>query len=159
MKSIGIVTNHNSSLATSMRENLDQVFSGYVKYNNHYLREMDKGSQLTDDCILLMTESTAVKLHGNVADKKRLIVVERTVKESELYKIAAIPENTTVLVVNDQYATTLETVAPALPTGAESPATDPFRGRKRIHKLFASHYSRRKAPGPGIYRNRYRCRQ
>ena len=111
MKSIGIVTDFNSSLASSMRENLERVFSGYVTYNNYYLYELEKSKQLLDDCILIMNESKAVEIHSNVQDKKRLIVVERTLKESELYKIAAIPQNTTVLVVNDHYSTTLETVA------------------------------------------------
>ncbi|EET87777.1 putative sigma54 specific transcriptional regulator [Clostridium carboxidivorans P7] len=44
----------------------------------------------------------------NVLNKENIIVIERTLKGSEIYKIFTLPKNTKVLVVNDDRETTME---------------------------------------------------
>jgi sigma-54 dependent transcriptional regulator, acetoin dehydrogenase operon transcriptional activator AcoR len=110
MRSIGVVTKQKSVLAGFLKENLEQVFSGYAVVNNYYFSDLMPNTIISDDCVLVMSSETAVKVRRYVRDIERIIVVQRTIREPEATKIAAIPENTKVLVVNTDDEMTFETI-------------------------------------------------
>jgi sigma-54 dependent transcriptional regulator, acetoin dehydrogenase operon transcriptional activator AcoR len=111
MKSIGVVTQQKSALADFLKENLEQIFSGYAVVNNYYFSDLMPNTIISDDCVLVMSSEKAVKVRRYVRDIKRIIVVQRTIREPEAFRIAAIPANTKVLVVNNGVEMTLETIA------------------------------------------------
>lgn len=111
MKSIGVVTQQKSALADFLKENLEQIFSGYAVVNNYYFSELVPDAIVSDDCVLVMSSEKAVKARRYVRDIKRIVIVQRTIREPEAIKIAAIPANTKVLVVNNDYEMTIETIA------------------------------------------------
>lgn len=111
MKSIGIVTEGNSSLGEFLAENLREVFLDYVKINNYYFKKLKKGYIIDDDVVLVMIKEKALQIQGYVEDYQKIIVVERTVKDEQIHNILTIPPNTNVLVVNDTIETTLETIS------------------------------------------------
>lgn len=108
MKSIAVVTDTNSKLAKFLKSNLEVVFNDCVKINNYYLNELKEDALIEDDIVLIMIKERAMKVHKHVKDTKRIIVLDRTIKEKEIYKIFSIPEGVDVLVVNDNKETTLE---------------------------------------------------
>jgi sigma-54 dependent transcriptional regulator, acetoin dehydrogenase operon transcriptional activator AcoR len=110
MKSIGVVTKQKTTLADFLRQNLEQVFSGYAAVNNYYFSDLMPNTVISDDCVLVMSSETAVKVRGYVRDIERIIVVQRTIREPEATRIAAIPANTKVLVVNTDDEMTFETI-------------------------------------------------
>lgn len=102
MKSIAIVSDFRvNNVVQTIEENLRMVFMNYVKINNYYICELKEGDLIKDDVILIMLENRLLKIKPFVDDLKKIIVVERTIKETEAYKIFQIPEKTKVLVVND----------------------------------------------------------
>jgi sigma-54 dependent transcriptional regulator, acetoin dehydrogenase operon transcriptional activator AcoR len=111
MKSIGVVTQQESSLADFLKQNLEQIFFGYAVVNNYYFSNLPPNAIIPDDCVLVMSSEKAVKVRRYVQDIKRIIVIQRTIREPEAHKIAAIPPNTKVLVVNNGDEMTFETIA------------------------------------------------
>lgn len=111
MKNIAVITNTNSKLSHFLKKNLEIVFKDYVNINNYYFEELKDGDQIKDDVVMVMIREKAVEVKKYVEDSQRIIVVQRTIGEKEIYKLFSIPKNTKVLVVNDNIETTLETVS------------------------------------------------
>ncbi len=111
-KKVAIVTNtRSSSLGTFLRENLESVLSGYAVIENYYINELDSASIVDADAILVMNKIKAKAVAAWASDPDRLLVVQRTIKESEVYPICSIPSGAQVLVVNDTPETTQELAA------------------------------------------------
>ncbi|MDP3178731.1 MAG: sigma 54-interacting transcriptional regulator, partial [Spirochaetaceae bacterium] len=111
-KKVAIVTNtRGSSLGSFLRENLESVLSGYAVIENRFIDELDGASTLDADAILVMNKLKAKEVAPWVSDPGRLVVIQRTIKESEVYPICSIPSGTKVLVVNDTPETTQELAA------------------------------------------------
>ncbi len=111
MKSIGIITDTNSQLADFLRENLNMVFRDYVNINNYYLNELKSGEYINDDIVLVMMDEKAIKIKKYMKDIKNVVIINRTMSEKVIYKLFKIPANMDVLVINDNYQTTLETIS------------------------------------------------
>ncbi|AKN30601.1 ATPase AAA [Clostridium carboxidivorans P7] len=108
MKTIGIVTNNKSSVASFIRKNLEDIFKNIIKINNYYISDLKDDYIIKDDVVLFMTKEKSFQCEKNVLNKENIIVIERTLKGSEIYKIFTLPKNTKVLVVNDDRETTME---------------------------------------------------
>lgn len=108
MKTIGIVTNNKSSVASFIRKNLEDIFKSTIKISNYYISDLKDDYIIKDDVVLLMTKEKSFQCEKNVLNKENIIVIERTLKGSEIYKIFTLPKNTKVLVVNDDRETTME---------------------------------------------------
>ena len=63
------------------------------------------------DVVLVTTQSKALEIQNHVAEARRILVAQRTIRESDAYRIFAIPAGTAVLVVNNLPETTMEMVA------------------------------------------------
>jgi len=111
MKTIGIVTSSKSLLPKHLRHNLEQIFSGFLRINNHYANDMQPEQAIDDDVIIAMTPEKAIEVKRFVADCKKIVVARRTIKGSEMHRIISIPAGLSVLVVNDSKETTAETVS------------------------------------------------
>jgi len=111
MKSIGVVTNQRKSpLRAFLKENLETVFADYVNVNIYSFSELKPGEMIDDDVVLVMIKNKALEIKTHIPDAQRIIVVQRTTKESEIYKIVSIPTDTSVLIVNDDIETTFEMI-------------------------------------------------
>lgn len=111
MKTIAVVTNSNSRLAKFLKNNLNSIFKGFAKINSYYIDELRDDSIIKDDIVLFMIKEKALECEKYVLNRKNIIIIERTFRESEIYKLFTLPKNTKALVVNDDKETTLETVS------------------------------------------------
>ncbi|WP_347562556.1 sigma 54-interacting transcriptional regulator [Clostridium sp. AWRP] len=111
LKSIGIVTNSNSLVAEFLKSSVENIYKGFVVINNYYLNELKSTDKIDDDVILIMNHGIAIEIERYVKNKKNIIVIERTIKENEVYKIFNIPQGTKALVVNNAKSATLETIS------------------------------------------------
>ncbi|HMM19819.1 MAG TPA: sigma 54-interacting transcriptional regulator [Selenomonadales bacterium] len=109
MKSIGIVTSRNSPLGGFLKGNLEVVFDGLVQIHNYYLDELR--SAIYGDVVLIMVADRAMDVKPYLRKNQHMLLIQRTIKESEALRLAAIPANTRVLVVNDCMETVYETIA------------------------------------------------
>jgi transcriptional regulator with PAS, ATPase and Fis domain len=112
MKQIAIVTQTGKTrLGDALRKNLEEVLGGKAGILEYAFERLAPGEQLEGDLVLAMARSKALELRDHVPDSRRILVVNRTLRERSVYRIFTIPPGTRVLVVNDAPETTLETVA------------------------------------------------
>lgn len=111
MRSIGIVTNGRSHVADFIRQNVESIFKGYAMINNYYIDEFKEDDIIKDDVVLIMINQKTSEVINHILNSNNMIVVNRTLKENEIFKILTIPENTKVLVVNDRKETVMETIS------------------------------------------------
>lgn len=111
MKSIALVTDSNSTLATFLKENLKEVLMDKVTINNYFLNELTEDSIIEDDIVLVMIQERAYQIKKYINKNCKIIVLRRTFIESELLKVFSIPTGTDVLIVNDNKATTYEIIS------------------------------------------------
>lgn len=108
MKTIGIVINEDMSLGELLKSNLLRVFSDFVEINIYRLQHMDNADKIRDDVVLVMTREKAIELFEYIDEREKIVVIERTITMEAFLKLRSIPSETKVLVVNDNYSTTVE---------------------------------------------------
>ncbi|MBU3194035.1 sigma-54 interaction domain-containing protein [Clostridium algidicarnis] len=111
MKSIGIITDRDSYLTKFLEDNLRQVLGDKIVINSYFLDHLEEKDIIEDKVVLVMIRERAYEIKKYVSAKSKIIVVNRTFREDEIYKVFSIPEGTEVLVVNDNDQTTYETVS------------------------------------------------
>ncbi|MDR3673615.1 MAG: sigma 54-interacting transcriptional regulator [Holophaga sp.] len=112
MKRLAVVTdNSRSHLAEALRSNLEEVLGGHVAVRHYTFNAMGPSDPVEADLVLVMVSDKIPLLTDHVADPRHILVVRRTLRERDVYRIFAIPSGARVLVVNDHPVTTLETVA------------------------------------------------
>lgn len=148
MKSIAVIIDVKTELETFLRNNLKIVFGNQTEINFYYLNLLTDDDYIEDDVVLVMTEERAIKTQKYLKDNKSIIILRRTVKEDALYPIFKIPQNTKVLVVNDNIETTLETVTLLYQIGIEHLNLIPFESGKNYDdiKIAITPNVRRKVP-------------
>lgn len=112
MKRLALITDQrNSQLGDVLTQDLKEVLSGRVEIRNHFFDALEPGERIEADVVLVTTESRALEAQNHVAEARRILVVHRTIRESDAYRIFNIPPGTEVLVVNNLPETTLQMVA------------------------------------------------
>jgi transcriptional regulator with PAS, ATPase and Fis domain len=112
MKRIALITDkRNSQLEDVLSGDLGAVFSGRVEIRNYFFESLKAEDFIEADVVLVTTQSKALEIQSHVAEARRILVAQRTIRESDAYRIFTIPAGTRVLVVNNLPETTLEMVA------------------------------------------------
>jgi transcriptional regulator with PAS, ATPase and Fis domain len=112
MKRIALITDtRNSQLEDVLSGDLGDVFNGRVEIRNYFFESLKPEDFIEADVILVTTQSKALEIQSHVAEARRILVAQRTIRESDAYRIFTIPPGTRVLVVNNLPETTLEMVA------------------------------------------------
>jgi len=135
MKSIAVVTDGHSDLGDFLTQNLKEIFDNYININNYYFKNLKKDDIINDDLILVMIKQRALEIQNYVNDSKKIIVIERTIKEAQINSLLSIPKNTNVLVVNDNFETTLETVSLLYQLGINHIKLIPYNPNKEYKQI------------------------
>ena len=109
-KSIGIVIDNNRDLINFLHENIKIVLGDNVKINHYFISEILPTDLINDDVVLIMTNERIPLIINNIKDNKRIRVIRRTLKEDKIHELFFISKGEKVLVVNDSYESTFETV-------------------------------------------------
>ncbi|MEW9076820.1 sigma-54 interaction domain-containing protein [Terrisporobacter glycolicus] len=111
MKTIGIVTDGVTKLEIFLNENIRLIFGEKVKINNYQFKNLEKNHLINDDVILVMINDRVVKVKEYVDDTSKIIKINRSIRQKDIYKLFALPEGMDVLVVNDNEHTIIETIS------------------------------------------------
>jgi hypothetical protein len=112
MKKIALITDiRNSQLGDVLSSDLREVLSGHAEIRNYFFESLKSDEPIEADVVLVTTQSRALEIQNHVTEARRILVVQRTIRESDAYRIFSIPPGTPVLVVNNLPETTMETVA------------------------------------------------
>lgn len=108
MKSIGIVVDKDLELGELLKKNLMIVFQDFVNINIYRLNYMKSDFEIKDDAVLVMTREKAIEIFNHVKEREKVVIIERIVTLEAFLKLLKIPSGSNVLVVNDNYSTTIE---------------------------------------------------
>ena len=112
MKRIAVMTDQrNSQLGDVLARDLKEVLSGRAEIRNFFFESLAPTDLWDADIVLVTTQNKALEVQSYVREARRILVVQRTIRESEAYRIFTIPSGTQVLVVNNLPETTMEMVA------------------------------------------------
>ncbi|CCL35360.1 TPA: sigma 54-interacting transcriptional regulator [Clostridioides difficile] len=111
MKTIAVVTDGLSKLECFLNKNLEMIFKDKVKIKNYYLNKITEKELIKDDIILVMIDDRVLKIKKYVEDVSKIITINRSIKQKDIYKLFSLPEGIDVLVVNDNKHTVLETIS------------------------------------------------
>ena len=100
----------NPDAIRSIQANFEEVFSRYITFTNCYLTQLQPGTLLDADAFLLRDESLLQEAKAFVDDFSKMIVVSRSPSREALNQISAIPAGASVLLVNDSYESTMNTI-------------------------------------------------
>lgn len=109
-KTIVIITDR-LRIAKKLEEDIRQVLADRVCVLPMTLEEAEQASELRGDLFLFTLGNRIERVKAKIPNPEDILVVSRTFKERELVKILEVPKNTKVLVVNDNYENTLQTMA------------------------------------------------
>lgn len=127
MKRIAVVTDHSGSvLGDFLRNNLLEIFGGFVDVALHSFDELRLGDQIEGDAVMVMLPAKMLAVKPFVTDSRRVLSVRRTLKERAVFRLFDIPAGSRVLIVNDTQETTLETVALLYQLGLDHLQLEPF---------------------------------
>jgi len=135
LKTIGIIIDSDLYLADFLIKNLKIVLKDYVQINYYLLEELKDEDKVNDDVVLVMSKERSVEAKKYIYNTENIVLVHRTIKEEDRYKIFAIPKNTKVLVVNDTKETTLETVALLYQIGVKDINLIPYEESKDFSNI------------------------
>jgi len=112
MKRIALmVDQRDAQLGEVFARDLREVLGSLAEVRSVFFESLGQGVRLEDDIVLVTTHDKVLEVQNHVKEARRILVAQRTMRESEAYRIFTIPAGTRVLVVNNLPETTLEMVA------------------------------------------------
>lgn len=111
MKHVTILylTDANEKAIKFIKANLEEIFGQYITFSNCFISELEPGTRLKADAFLALGDKAFQSANHYVDDISRVIKMKRSPDRSALNLISKIPAGTTVLIVNDNYESSLDT--------------------------------------------------
>mgnify|MGYP001308195184 CR=1 FL=1 len=111
MKTVYMVFNNKEKISVSavMYSNLKAVFQNFIKIKTCFLDEIEPEDIADGDLFIVLYPDRVYNMHNYISSLDKVIVVTRTIQKKYMPELFSIPENTSVLVVNDSDESTLNT--------------------------------------------------
>lgn len=100
----------NEKAMDFIKYNLEEIFGEYISFSNCYLQALEPDRLLETDAFLAVGDQIYDQMKEHVKDFNKVIKMNRSPNRGALNKISKIPAGETVLVVNDNYSNTVDTV-------------------------------------------------
>lgn len=101
--------NENANAIAFIKNNLEDIFDRYITFTNCFLPDISPDQKLEADAFLVLSDQALQELSDHVDDLSRIIKMKRSPDREALNQISKIPAGTTVLIVNDNYDSSLDT--------------------------------------------------
>lgn len=135
MKTIAVVTDGMSKLELFLNKNIELIFKDKVKIKNYYLNKLSNKEIIKGDVVLAMIDDRALRIKEYVKDTKKIIKINRSIKQKDVYKLFSLPEGIDVLVVNDNESTVLETISTLYNVGINHLNFIPYDSNKKYKDI------------------------
>ncbi|HWR61613.1 MAG TPA: sigma 54-interacting transcriptional regulator [Clostridia bacterium] len=113
MKSIALIANTGRKkqyVAQHIRNNLREVLGDEVSIQTYYISDFTSRTIIDHDVILVLDYNRLPEIQQYIPHLENIIFAERTFLKENVAPLYDIPEGMQVLVVNDTWSSTLETV-------------------------------------------------
>ena len=103
-------TSNNKNAIDFIKNNLEDIFGEHIVFTNCYLNDLADGQKLHADAFLAIDEYIYQQASAYIRDFNKIIKITRSPEREALKKISKIPAGTDVLIVNDSYNSSLDTL-------------------------------------------------
>lgn len=93
------------------------IFGEIIDLKRYYIHEMSASEVINADVYVLNGEDLLYDIRNQIKDTRSMVILERSVRKSNLNPLYHIPEGTDVLVVNDSIKSTIQTMYMLLKLG------------------------------------------
>ena len=130
MKKVTIIyrNQNNPNAVEFIKQNLEEIFGSYITFDNCFLSKLNDNEILNADAFIALNGDVfqKIKAKGCVEDFHKIIKMNRSASKDALGKITKIPSGTKVLVVNDSYESSVDTVQSLYEAGINHISMIPF---------------------------------
>lgn len=130
MKKVTIIyrNQNNPNAVEFIKQNLEEIFGSYITFDNCFLSKLNDNEILNADAFIALNGDVfqKIKAKGCVEDFHKIIKMNRSASRDALGKITKIPSGTKVLVVNDSYESSVDTVQSLYEAGINHISMIPF---------------------------------
>ncbi len=130
MKKVTIIyrNQNNPNAVEFIKQNLEEIFGSYITFDNCFLSKLNDNETLNADAFIALNGDVfqKIKAKGCVEDFHKIIKMNRSASKDALGKITKIPSGTKVLVVNDSYESSVDTVQSLYEAGINHISMIPF---------------------------------
>ncbi len=112
MKTVAIIYNDITNMPAIKHNQLtvEKIFDKRVEVTNYCFSDFKEDTVITADAFLISNRKLLSKVDPYISNLKNSIIMERSIQSTMLPSILNIPVGTDVLVINDSYATSKDTV-------------------------------------------------
>lgn len=112
MKTILMIYNNreNLSVIEYLKNCIESIFENYVQVRNVFLNELEEREIVEGDLYLVLFEHMIYKLKKHIVDFDKVVAMTRGINKKYINELRKIPSNTDILVVNDSYESTIQTI-------------------------------------------------
>lgn len=134
MKKIVIITDR-ARIADNISKDLIYVFRDRVNIEKLTLEAAGRKEEIDGDVLLFTLGNRIEYVKDKIIHPENILVMRRTLREKNFLKIFEIPKNTKVLVVNDNYENTLQTVALLYDLNVDNIVLSPYNEDDYDHSI------------------------
>ena len=121
-----------------MLNGIQAVFEDYIDLETVYVNELKPGTKLEADAYLVYAESLYNVLWAHIDDFNKVIHLKRSPNKRALETLKQLPVGAEVLVVNDSYQSSVETVYALYESGEANVKLTPFDAKKLSSGVYDS---------------------
>lgn len=128
MKKVAIIyrTRDNQEVIKYLQDSLESIFKNYIIVENYYLTDLTDNVKIDADAYILTEETMLYPLKECITNYNNIIFMYRSLKKKNLIEVSKIPKNTDVLIVNDTYETSVQTLCALYESGMSHINLVPF---------------------------------
>jgi len=128
MKKVAVIyrTRDNQEVIKFLQTTLENIFKNYIVVENCYLTELGADTKIEADAYILTEETMVYPIKNHITNYSNTIIMYRSLKKQYLENVYKIPKNTDVLIVNDTYETSVQTLCALYESGMSHINLIPF---------------------------------
>jgi transcriptional regulator with PAS, ATPase and Fis domain len=112
MKKVAVIyrNSDNQEVIKYLQDSLEGIFKNYIIVENYYLTDLTKNFKIDADAYILTEETMLYPLKECITNYNNIIFMYRSLKKKNLSEVSKVHKNTDVLVVNDTYESSVQTL-------------------------------------------------
>ena len=128
MKKVAIIyrTRDNQEAINYLKNTLENIFENYIFVENYYLTDLVANIKIMADAYILTDEIMLYPLKEYITNCNNIIIMYRSLNKKNLIKISKISKDTDVLIVNDTYESSVQTLCALYESGMSHINLFPF---------------------------------
>lgn len=128
MKKVAIIYRNrdNQEVINYLKNTLENIFENYIFVENYYLTDLVANIKIMADAYILTDEVMLYPLKEYITNCNNIIIMYRSLNKKNLVEVSKISKDTDVLIVNDTYESSVQTLCALYESGMSHINLVPF---------------------------------